>query len=133
MSVLRRSRTLSISIDCPVDRVYDFVSNPANLPLWATAFVRSIRREGSDWVVETPDGPVGIRFVPRNEFGVLDHAVRLGSGAEIMNPIRVVPNGSGSELLFTLFQLPEMADDKFAEDAGMVESDLRTLKSVLEK
>jgi hypothetical protein len=132
MSALRKSRTLSISIDRPADRVYDFVSNPQNLPKWATAFVRSVRKTGGGWVVETPDGPVGIRFVPQNELGVLDHSVNPAPGVEILNPMRVVPNGAGSEVMFTLFQLPEMSDQKFAEDAGMVERDLRTLKSVLE-
>ena len=47
--------------------------------------------------------------------------------------MRVVPNGAGSEVTFTLLRLPEMSDQKFAEDAGMVQRDLRTLKSVLEK
>lgn len=132
MSTLPKSRTLSVSIGCRSEQVYAYVSNPENMPAWATAFVRSVRRVGSDWIVETADGPLGIRFVPRNEFGVLDHAVRLASGTEIINPMRVVPNGAGSEVLFTLFQLPGMSDDQFAADAGMVERDLRTLKSVLE-
>jgi hypothetical protein len=33
----------------------------------------------------------------------------------------------------TLFQLPEMSDEQFAEDARMVERDLRALKTVLEQ
>jgi len=35
--------------------------------------------------------------------------------------MRVLPNGAGSEVTFTLFQLPEMSDQTFSEDAGMVE------------
>lgn len=46
--------------------------------------------------------------------------------------MRAVPNGSGSEVIFTLFRLPDMSDAKFAEDAGMVERDLKTLKCVME-
>ena len=83
--------------------------------------------------METPDGPMRIKFVGVNEFGVLDHYVRLAPGLEILNPMRVVPNGSGSEVLFTLFQLPNMSDERFAEDARLVERDLRTLKDVLER
>lgn len=83
-------------------------------------------------MVETADGPLGFRFVPRNELGVLDHAVRLPSGVEVFVPMRVVPNGDGSEVIFTLFQAPGMSDEKFAEDAAMVERDLRTLRRVLE-
>jgi Polyketide cyclase / dehydrase and lipid transport len=133
MSQLLRSRTLSISIDCPPNRVYAFVSNPANLPKWATAFARSVRRRGDEWIVETPDGPMGIQFVRENELGVLDHTVKLASGMEILNPMRVVSNGSGSEVIFTLFQPSGMSDEKLREDTRMVERDLQTLKSVLEE
>ena len=49
-------------------------------------------------------------------------------GESILNPMRVVANGEGCEIKFTLFQLPEMTDGQFAKDTGMVEADLRTLK-----
>lgn len=74
-----------------------------------------------------------IKFVGRNDFGVLDHTVTVKPGIEILNPMRVVPNGSGSEIIFTLFQSPGVSNEAFAKDAGMVEGDLRTLKTVLEE
>ncbi len=67
-----------------------------------------------------------------NDFGVFDHYVSPTPGQEILNLMRVVPNGTGSEVIFTLFQLPEMSNDRYAEDLGMVERDLKVLKSVLE-
>ncbi|MDY0395627.1 hypothetical protein RWE15_15855 [Virgibacillus halophilus] len=73
-----------------------------------------------------------IRFVERNKLGVLDHYVTISTGQEILNPMRVIPNGSGSEVMFTLFQSTEISDEKFAEDAKLVESDLKTLKDKLE-
>lgn len=73
-----------------------------------------------------------IKFVEQNKFGVLDHFVIPRRGLEILNPMRVVPNGSGSEVMFTLFQLPDMPDEKFVTDAGWVERDLMMLKKVLE-
>lgn len=133
MSSLNKSTTLSVSINRPPEEVYEFASNPENMSQWATAFVRSVRREENQWVLETLDGPMRICFVPRNDFGVLDHVVRLPGGAEVTNPMRVVRNGAGSEVLFTLFQLPGMSDDQFVKDAGMVERDLRMLKNILEK
>lgn len=74
-----------------------------------------------------------IRFVERNDFGVLDHYVTVAPGLEVYVPMRVLPNGSGSEVLFTVFRLPEMSDERFAEDAALVERDLKTLKTVLER
>lgn len=132
MAPVLRSRTLSVSIDRPPGHVYGFVSNPENLPRWATGLCRSVRRSEGQWVVETPDGPMRIRFVGRNELGVLDHYVSPAAGAEMLVPMRVVPNASGSEILFTVFQMPGMSDEKYAEDVGLVERDLRTLKKILE-
>jgi len=128
---LHRARQISVSIACPPERVYAFAANPENFPRWATAFARAVSRSASGWVVDTPSGPVGIRFVERNDLGVLDHYVST-PGVEILNPMRVVPNGSGSEVTFTLFQRPDMTDAQFADDAAMVARDLRTLKAVLE-
>ena len=63
---------------------------------------------------------------------VLDHVVTLPEGQLVLNPMRVVCNGEGSEVMFTLFQLGGMSDGQFAKDAKMVEADLQTLKAVLE-
>jgi len=132
MAAVLRSRTLSVSIACPPRQVYGFVSNPENLPKWAMGLCRSVRKADGGWIVETPGGPMRFRFVGQNEFGVLDHYVSPTPGLEILNPMRVVPNGSGSEVIFTLFQWPNMSDEQYVEDVGLVERDLRTLKSILE-
>lgn len=47
--------------------------------------------------------------------------------------MRVVPNGKGAEVVFTLFHLPNMSDQKFQKDAALVDRDLKTLKRLLEK
>ena len=126
------SRTLSVSIDRPPAEVYAFVADPTNLTQWAGGLARSVTRAGDGWVVEMPQGPVGFRFVAENTLGVLDHIVTIAPGVEILNPMRVVPNGTGSEVLFTLFKLPAMLDHEFAADATMVQHDLESLKRVLE-
>jgi len=130
---LLKSHTLTLSIHRPPAEVYAFVRNGENLPRWATGFCRSVRKTEDGWTVETPNGEVSLRFVEENPFGVLDHHVTLPSGEEILVPMRVLPNASGSELLFTLFQPPEMTDAEFARDRGMVEQDLSTLRRVLEE
>ncbi len=53
-------------------------------------------------------------------------------GLEIFNSMRVLANGDGSEVIFTLFQLPDVSVEKFAEDPHLVARDLNTLKAVLE-
>ena len=126
-----RCLTVSVSIQRLPAHVYAFVSNGDNLARWLT-FCTSVRRSRDEWVLDTPVGEMRFRFVPANELGVLDHHVTLPDGQEVLNPMRVVPNGAGSEVVFTLFQLSGMSEEKFAEDVGMVKRDLAGLKAVLE-
>jgi len=132
--VIAESRTLSVAINRHPDEAYAFISNPENLPQWAPAFCKSVRSAGTDWIVETLDGPVKIRFVEPNAFRVADHFVTPAPGVEFYVPMRVLPNGSsGSELILTLFRQPTMSDQEFRRDIDMVTRDLKVLKKVLEK
>ena len=47
--------------------------------------------------------------------------------------MRLIANGSGCELPFTLFREPNMSDAQFASDAGFVERDPNGLKRLVEK
>ena len=127
------TRTISISIRRDWRDVYEFAHRPENFARWASGAAKSLRKEGGDWVADGPDGRAVLRFAPRNEFGVLDHTVTLASGAEIHVPLRVVPNGRGCEVLFTLFRQPGMTDAVFARDADWVAKDLAALKALLER
>ena len=124
---------ISIYIHRHPGDVYEFASNPENLPRWAAGLAGSeVQRDGDGWVTEAPFGKVTIRFSAKNDFGVMDHDVELDSGVIVHNPMRVVPNGDGSEVIFTLLQQPGMSDEKFSEDRQAIESDLATLKKLLE-
>lgn len=127
------AKHISIYIARRPEEVYAFASDPRNLPRWAAGLARSdVRRDGDAWVAEAPFGSVRIQFAPRNAFGVLDHDVRLESGVTVHNAMRVLPNGDGSEFVFTLVRQPGMSDQQFADDARAVEADLATLRKLLE-
>jgi hypothetical protein len=124
---------ISVSINRPPNEVYTFVANPENLPKWATGLSGSIKKVHGEWIADAPMGKVKIKFAEENKFGILDHEVALESGVTIYNPMRVIANGKGSEIFFTLIRQPEMSGEKFAQDARWVEKDLRKLKELLEK
>jgi uncharacterized protein YndB with AHSA1/START domain len=128
---MREVRILDISIEAPAERVYAYVAEPRNMPRWAPNFGHEITPEGDHWVMHTAEGPVPVRFAPPNNLGVLDHWVRLPAG-ELQNPMRVVPNGAGSVLTFTLFRQEGWTDEQFAEDAALVAADLAKLKALIE-
>jgi hypothetical protein len=127
------ARTLCVSIAQPPEVVAKFVWDAANLPRWAKAFCQSIERTEHGWLATTPAGEVQIEFAAPNDFGVLDHTVYLSQDVEIHVPMRVVRNGAGSEVMFTLLKQPSATDAEFERDVQWVSRDLHTLRDVLER
>lgn len=126
-------RHVSIFIARAPAEVYEFASDPRNLSRWAAGLARSsVSRDGDWWIAEAPFGRARIRFAEPNALGVMDHDVELESGEIVHNPMRVVPNGDGSELLFTLVRRPGVSDEELEADERMIESDLNRLKQLLE-
>ena len=132
MSV-RPARHISIGIDRPADEVYAFLAEPRNFPNWAEGLGHGfVHVEGMTWQAQTPMGPMRVLFSEPNRHGVLDHAVIPDDGPAMHNPMRVIRNDTGSEVVFTLFQREDMSDDDTARDAAMVARDLAALKALLE-
>jgi hypothetical protein len=73
-----------------------------------------------------------VHFVEANSFGVLDHEVTLTSGVTVLNSMRVLPNGTGSELVMLLFQAPGVSTREFERDIQAVTDDLARLKKAAE-
>jgi len=128
-----KSHHISVSINCPVDQIYEFASNPENLPKWAAGLSGSIKNIKGEWIADSPMGKIKIEFAEKNKFGILDHDVTLPSGEKVYNPMRVFPNNNGSEVNFTLYQRPGISDKMFKEDAKLVRRDLEKLRNLLEK
>jgi uncharacterized protein YndB with AHSA1/START domain len=126
------SRTITVRIARPCHEVYDFLAEPANFPRWASGLGRSLARVNGEWIADTPEGRVTIRFSPRNALGVVDHHVAVRPGVEIHIPMRVIANGTGSEVMLTLFRLADMTPETFARDADWVTRDLNALRALLE-
>lgn len=125
-------KTISISIKSPADKAYEFASNPTNFPIWVE-FIKSITKKKENlWMAETDLGSIQIQFVPKNKFGVIDHSVRLPDHSTVNNPMRVIENGKGSELTFTLFWKPNRTEEEFDQDVKLVENDLTKIKTILE-
>jgi hypothetical protein len=130
------SRHISVWIEVAPEAVYNFAVDPKTWPKWAAGLAAGALRQTADgWVADSPMGQVTVEFSPPNEFGVLDHVVRLPSGEAVYNPLRVVPGGVAAphcEVVFTLRRRPGMTDSDFAEDAAAVAADLATLKRLVE-
>ncbi|HTJ71524.1 MAG TPA: hypothetical protein VL551_28535 [Actinospica sp.] len=126
------SKQISERIERPLGEVYAYASDPAHLPEWASGLGTGVTEEGGTWWVETGSGRLGLEFAPHNDYGVLDHNVILPTGEVVYNPLRVVANAEGSEIVFTLRRTPDMTDEDFDRDAALVQADLTRLKQLLE-
>lgn len=116
------SRHVSVWIKADFDTVHDFASDPAQLPRWAAGLSDPALADAT------------VVFVPSNPLGVLDHVVRLPSGQQVYNPMRVIPSQVGDthcEVVFTIRRRPEMTDEQFEADAAAVTVDLETLRGLL--
>lgn len=128
------SRHLDIVIERPWRAVYEYASDPRNLPDWAAGLAGSeVQREVTQWSMNSPMGRVLVSFVPENPYGVLDHTVTLDTGESVLNPLRVLPlDEQRCEVVFTL-RRGSMSEEEFAEDAAAIAEDLATLKALCEK
>ncbi len=128
----QEARKLSIRIDRPAAEAYEFLCLPENFPKWASGLGTSLQNVDGEWIAQSPEGPVRVRFSERNSFGVLDHSVTRPGGTGVYIPLRVIPKGAGCELVLTLVREPGMSDEKFAADAQWVMRDLMAARRILE-
>jgi uncharacterized protein YndB with AHSA1/START domain len=127
------SRHVSTVIAAPPDVVYTYASDPATLPTWAAGLAGGVvEHRGDHWATASPLGQIEIRFEGTNSLGVLDHWVTMPSGEVVYNPMRVLAHDDGCEIVFTVRQRTR-SDDELAADVAAVETDLRTLKRIVEE
>lgn len=116
------SRHLGEWLDADWRDAYAVASDRARLPEWAAGLA-------------DPELDLEIvEFAPPNDFGVLDHLVRMPGGEEVFNPMRIIACGAtgGCEVVFTLRRRADQTDEEFEADAEAVRADLRALKALVE-
>jgi hypothetical protein len=131
---MQESVHVTTTIDRPAAEVYEYAADPTNLSNWAAGLAhRPVEHVGGQWVVDSPLGRVVVAFVARNDLGVLDHDVTLPSGETVTNPMRVIANEAGCDVMFTVRRRPDMDDAELATDVEAVTKDLATLRGLLER
>ncbi|GGW13098.1 hypothetical protein GCM10018980_76260 [Streptomyces capoamus] len=113
--------------------VFAFLADAANWPAWAVVNVKSIEPTDDPdwWAMTTPLGPAKLRLRADARYGILDHDY-LDDTASWSVPARVVANDTGSEFMITFFQPPAFTDAFFDEQVALVDTELATLKRILE-
>ena len=131
---MQESVHVTTTIDRPAAEVYEYAADPTNLSNWAAGLAhRPVEHLDGQWVADSPLGRVVIAFVARNDLGVVDHDVTLPSGETVTNPMRVIANEDGCDVMFTVRRRSGMDDAELAADVEAVTKDLATLRSLLER
>lgn len=126
------STHLSVRIDRPAAEVYDYLRQPVNLPSWAAGLGSAIELIEGRWIADSPMGRVEVQMTELNPYGVLDHWVTLATGERFYNPMRVIADGDGCEVVFSVRRRPGMTDEEFDRDSAAVQADLDALRRILE-
>lgn len=126
-----RSHTEQVTINVDSRHLFAFLADPANLPRWAVGFCRSIRRDGDRWFAQTPQGEVAVQYTTHPDLRVIDFHISSAPGTEATAFSRVLPNGDGSEYVFTQFQAPGMPDAVFEAQVRALKEELVVLRALM--
>ena len=136
MSVLETT-TVTVTIEAPFERVADDLADPARHPEWATEFFAGPAKAGRDGevIVSVPQmgGDVSFRIDADQSRGILDlYLAPVGTAFGPPLPVRLVRNGDGVDVLWTLARPPHVANDDWSQGLESMRRELVNLKARLE-
>jgi hypothetical protein len=128
------SRTQTVEIDAPRERVFDIVSRVERLPDWATAFCLGILgREGKRYRIATPSGPMLFWIEADADRGIVDMRGGPSETEAHRWPARVIEAPGGrSVFVFTAFREAGMSEAAFEGQCAALGHELATLKALIE-
>jgi hypothetical protein len=129
-NLLKHAYSRSISIAAAPADVLDFLADPHNLPRWAPAFARSVSERDGQLMVDTGQGELPISVSVSRERGTVD--VLSAAEPRVGAFSRVLPNGDGSEYLFTLFFAPDADDSAVEAQMAVVDQELQAVRALCE-
>jgi hypothetical protein len=125
--------TLTETIDAPLLTVAADLADPINHPIWATEFFdgpAEARDDGSvAVVVPMMGGPARMRIDADVDRGIIDLFLAPGEapyGDPL--PVRLIPNGSGVDVLWTLGRPPQLPDEAWSHALASMQRELTVLK-----
>jgi hypothetical protein len=127
-----RSDTQTITINAAPKAVIEFVGNGQNLPKWAIGFAKAVRPANDRWIVTTGQGELALTIDVHEPTGTVDFCIEPAPGIEATAYARAVPNGEGTEFLFTQLQHPGISDEMFGQLVQAVSHELIALRALLE-
>jgi hypothetical protein len=129
-----RTNTHTLELAAPRKTAFAFLSDIENLPRWATAFCKQLKREqDGKYKVVTPQGEIFFRIEASERTGVVDMFGGPTEDQMAYWPARVVERpGHGSLFIFTAMQYPGVSDVAFATQCAGLAKEFEHVKALLE-
>lgn len=109
-----RHHTVTAIFPASKDRVFTYLAEVENLPLWATDFARELKRVDDEWKVVNGLGEFVFRIEADRASSVISMLAGPTPDELGLFPTRVVPVGqNASAFTFTMFQAPGQPDEIF--------------------
>lgn len=124
-----------IGIVASRNRVFEFVAEPTNLPLWANAFKSADTHSAR---LETPKGAVaiGLRTDARRDAGTVDWTMTFPDGSVGNAYARVTPDGEDRAVFSFVLMAPpvslEQLEGALQAQRKILAEELVRLKSIVE-
>jgi hypothetical protein len=124
------THTVTVTIDAPLVKVAADLADPTTHPEWATEFYAGPARPaaGGEFLAPVPmmGGEVRHRIDADIARGILDLYLAPQELPPI--PVRLVPNGDGVDVLWTLARFPGVSDHAWQQGLAAMARELQALK-----
>ena len=127
------THTVTVTIDAPLVKVAADLADPATHPSWATEFYAGPVRPaaGGEFLAPVPmmGGQVRHKIDADIARGLLDlYFAPQGAAYGPPIPVRLVPNGDGVDVLWTLARFPGVSDQDWQQGLAAMARELDALK-----
>lgn len=131
------TRTVAVTIDAPYQEVADFLADPARAHEVGTEFFSGPLRPATDdeWIAPVPmmGGDCRYRQEVDLEQGIIDIFLAApGGDFGPPLPVRLLRNGNGIDVLWTLTRFPGTSDDEWQHGITSMQRELDGLKQRFE-
>ena len=124
-----RAETVTVVLDAPREKVFDYLAEIDNLPDWADEFARELRREGADYKVVNNLGEFFFEIRAERSSGVIDMFAGPTKSEMAVFPTRAIDlPGGRTAYSFTMFQGPEMPDELFESQHASLQRELENVR-----
>ncbi len=102
----------SLIVNTSAENLFSFLAKEENLPKWAIHFCKSIRKEGEDYIIDTPHGEMFYKVDADAKSGIVDMKSGPLKDQMLTFPARVSPLPDGTSIFnLTCIMMEDMSEE----------------------